>query len=709
MSMPSLIKQFDAMSRDQILALSPGVWGDEQIWPVKDYFEMKKKDSGRAMAVADLILRSPQVCDVDYTILYLDLIEYCSWEGDSSAALRWAHALIVFNEQHEDGINRANYVRELAEAYFSAGDLDTGLALFTRLMRASPGDIWNYNSLGYELPRTGLPGLAVEVLDLALAIAAKNDTRGLRKQLADQRGNVGKMLAGTPDHSAVVSPEILSDFRDALRLPVPPQKSKTYQPEKASPYLAPITRLRGVGPKGDAALDAEILAQGKVLIPELIRLAFDQDLLRSGAPAQAVRLLRQIRDAQAAELGGISAWLDQANGDWHNELLTQHFGKIGGCTTSELEATVADVQNNNTTRIYAMEALAERVKHLPALRPGYIAFIRRILTRREADTAGEENVVGHLIGDALDLDARELYPEIVRAFVEDRVDTQVISPQDVKKRWGLLPGPKPERREDGLYLRLRCTACDRVREHFVQDVLFDLGTQALEEESSAAYDPYIMDHEVVCPKCGAVDRYAMTPMAYLSTVMQGKKPGNLADLITGKKGTADISPNPRVHPVHSNVFGQPMHPLAGLEEYRRRIKAKPLDAKLFMRMGTLLRTLYRNSAALEAHRQAYALNPNDAEIALVRALSEHDFGDQAEAQHMYEQVIILEQKGKDMWMPEGPYASAAVEGLALLKRHKPSGWCLPSVDNQAGKEKIMPRTSQPPPVPSRKRHPPKGR
>ena len=67
------------------------------------------------------------------------------------AALRWAHALIAFDEQHEDGLNRANHVRDLAETYLESGDLDTGLALFTRLMQASPEDIWNYNTLGFEL------------------------------------------------------------------------------------------------------------------------------------------------------------------------------------------------------------------------------------------------------------------------------------------------------------------------------------------------------------------------------------------------------------------------------------------------------------------------------------------------------------------------------------------------------------------------------
>jgi len=335
-----------------------------------------------------------------------------------------------------------------------------------------------------------------------------------------------------------------------------------------------------------------------------------------------------------------------------------------------------------------------------------------MLPRPEADTAGEETIVGFLIGDALNLNLRELYPEITRAFLEDRVDTKVVTPLEVQHHWDLLPMPWPERRNDGMYLRLRCTTCNRIREHFVQDVILDLNTLAQpEDKRSVAYDPYIMDHEIICPKCGSVDHYAMTPIAHLTLVMQVSKLGDLTDLMAGRKSAADLPDNPRVHRLRSSVLGQPMHPLAGLEEYRRRIKANPLDAKLYMRMGTLLRTLYRNSAALEAHRQAYTLNPNDAEIVLVCGFSEHDFGDQSAARNMYEQVVTLELKGKGMWnmVRSDTYSAAAVEGLDLLKRRQPSAWSVSSYDPISGKEQVATRSSLTQPSHSRKRHPRKGR
>jgi hypothetical protein len=520
-------------------------------------------------------------------------------------------------------------------------------------------------------------------------------------QFSDQHHRTVEALTSMLDHTGDLSPAVLSEFRAAV-LPTLPAKPMRFAAQDVSPYLPPIAQLLAAGSAGNTAVEAEILrgAQGKVLIPELIQLAFDPALPANGASARAVALLRALRDAQAAELGELSVWLDRATGDWRNELLTQHCGKVGGYTTPELESIAADTQYSVYIRSSATESLAERAERQPTQREHIIAFMRTLLTRPEADTAGEEMFVGLLIGNVLDLDARELYPEIQRAFAEDRVDTSILSLLDVHDRWRLSPMLIPERRKDGIYLRLRCTVCDRVREHFVQNVQLDLVT--LEQQTQGrpvVYDPYIMDREIVCPRCGAVDRYAMTPHAHLALLVLPKPVDDLAALLSRKKSAADLPPNPRVHPLRSNVFGHPMHPLAGLEEYRRRIADDPKDAKLYMRMGTLLRTLYRYSAALEAHRQAYALNPNDAEIALTRAMSEHDFGDRIAAKEMYQRVLALELRGKGTWgiVQSDRWAGAALGGLEQLNEHKASPWALPAYDPATGKKVAATVASQPPP------------
>jgi hypothetical protein len=95
-------------------------------------------------------------------------------------------------------------------------------------------------------------------------------------------------------------------------------------------------------------------------------MAFDEELPVEGVPTLAIKLLRQLRDAQAAELGALSSWLDRASSDWRNEHLTRSFAKIGGYTTFALEAIVTDVHTDASTRISALEALSERVNRLRA-------------------------------------------------------------------------------------------------------------------------------------------------------------------------------------------------------------------------------------------------------------------------------------------------------------------------------------------------------
>jgi len=242
----------------------------------------------------------------------------------------------------------------------------------------------------------------------------------------------------------------------------------------------------------------------------------------------------------------------------------------------------------------------------------------------------------------------------------------------VHHRWGLPSLLPPRRRSDGLYLLLRCTACGRGRTHFVQQVLVDVNTLDKKAKGEAiSYDPYIMDREIICPKCGAVDRYEMTSAAHLRLVGSENLPAIVESMVKGRKPkTVEFQPPKWLHPFRSSVFGRPMHPLDGLAEYRRRIEINPNDAQLHLKLGNLLRTIYRSQAALAEHRRAYTLDPNHAEIALACGMSEHDFGDKAAAKACYERAARLELQGKGLLgiVRSDTLAGAAFEGLGRLKR-----------------------------------------
>ncbi|MBC8449043.1 MAG: DUF1186 domain-containing protein [Chloroflexi bacterium] len=690
--MREIVKHFEGLSREDILATRPGLWGDYELLDVLQHFH-GQKDWGRAMVIAELILRSPEHSEaVDYAELCLDLANYHRRQ-DNEAALRWVHALIAYSEQHEHGLNRVSTWRDLGAVYLAAGDLDTALAMFTRVLQTEPGDIWTYNILGFELPRAGLYDLAVEALDEGLQIIKRSDPHKLRDQLTHQRQEVVDEQARSEDRMSEVDPNVLAGFRGALALPGTGMTTRLhirqtrYVEVEPLPYLPPIKQLLSLGSAGDDAVYAEILEQGKVLVPELIRMAFDPQLHQRPAddpahhaPAHAIALLRALR--KEAELDQLAQWLDQADGDWYTELLSTRCGKIGGYTTSQLEALSADTDYSVYVRSGASGALVERANRVPEQRERIIEFMRYLLNRPEAHQVAEEEIfLGFLISDALDMQARELYPDIKRSYDEDRVDTKIVGLDEVHDEWGRSSVRQPKRRSDGMYLRLRCKECGRVREYFVQHILVD--TLTLDRDAKGEdvpYDPYVMDSEITCSKCGAVDRYEMTPEGRLMLLGPGGIP-TMVKALSGGEPPAGLQLNPRVHYFQSHAFGRPMHPLMALEEYRRRIAEKPRDAKLYLKMGNLYRALNRYSEALDRYRQAYDLNPENAEAALTLAMCAHDLGDRKTAKGMYERVLeFSSQKG---WLGRivkgdvGELESVAIDGLARLKRKQSSPWAAP--------------------------------
>lgn len=672
--MDLLIKKLTTISPAQILALRPGAHDDYSLVEALAHFDTERGALNRRRwaALSELILRSPlHHPDLAYEEIYFALIDYYRVEArDFAAALRWAHAAIAYNEQHPRESAHMGLQRDLAETYLRAGDVDTGLALFARCLRMEPDEIDTYNILGLTLPDAGLPGLAVEVLDRALAIAAPDDE--LRGQLAELRAKAAALAAQAAGHEA--APRALADVRAALQdAPIEPGDAET-----AEPYLPPIDRLVALGPEPDAALDAEIAAQAKVLIPDLIRVAFDPALRAGPAPAHAVRLLRALADAGAAELGELAFWLGRADGEWWDDLLTERCGKIGGFTTDEIEAIAGNAGNAESVRSMALEALTERAARRPEQRERVVAYFRNLLAHPEADTAEAETYTAWAVSAALDAEFRELYDEIERAFAGDRVDASVLGLNFVREKWGMAPLPVPPRRDDGMYLLLRCTACGRERDHFVQHVLVDVGTQEREQRGEKGpYSAYVMDREIVCPKCGAVDRYTPAGTTILKLSGLDNLPA-LMQLTAGRKPTpADVKPNPRVHHVRMAALGRPMHPLVALEEYRRRLARRPKEAQLHLGLGNLLRTIGRWPEAIEHHRQAHTLNPRDPLITYNCALSEHDFGDKAVARQRYEEVLALDRaasrgRGINPLLVEGAH-----EGLRRLERGKPSPYVAP--------------------------------
>jgi len=667
------VKHFRSLSPQQILAQPPGRWGDYSLLDVMYYFD-EKGDRRREAAVRELILRSPENDEmVDYWDLYFYQVNYARSVGDYAAALRWAYAALAYEEQRQPGLNRANAVCDIADSYLQAGSPDAGLSLYARCLEADPSDIWIYNSLALMLIETNMADLALEVIERALELVAIDDPEQIQEQLSDLLELALEGQAGETRRPAEVTPAVLEKLRMALRPAIRPEPAP---PESSDAYLPPIDSL--ISPEGDGleTVYQEIIAQAPILAPDLIRMAFDENLGDTPAPDHALAILRRLSAGQMAdELAELSSWLDRARGDWHRELLTERAGKIGGYYTDELEAIAADSSCYYIVRVSMVSALAERAQKCPEQRERIVRGMRVLLTRPEAYQAAEETFIAFLIGDMEDLGAKELYPEIEAAFAEDRVDPTIISLRDIQESWG-MPVTQPfERPEEGFNLPLQCNDCGRVRYHFVRRVTVDtFSLDQLEAGKKVKYTPFIMDREIVCPKCGARDRYELTPQASFQLMAPAGGFEGLAALLGGQEDAPKWKPDPRVEFIGSMVFNKPMHPLEGLDRYRKLIEANPQNVALYFRMGALLRTIHRYPQALEAFREGYDRGTDNPEFIVNRALAEHDLGDRALARNLYEESIrMLEQQPGD---DPDDYENLQVarRGLRLLKRNKPSPW-----------------------------------
>jgi tetratricopeptide (TPR) repeat protein len=666
------LERLKALDRAEILNISSNTLGDYELLDLAAYFQDDAQDEDRGMAVFELILRSPLNDDemVAYGEIYLDLINYYQRQKNFPSMLYWAAAHIAYDEQNDrDPFNLLNSWRDLAEAYLNAGEINSGLGIFTRLITRYPGDVWNYNILGLTLPNIGLNRLAIETLDRGLALIAREDPENLRKQFQELQQKAQASLANGQDLTGHVAPDILNAFRAALSLP------DGQSPDEKEPlaHRNPLDRLISLERQGDRLLDEEILKQGRVLIPELIHLGMDEALMkRSLGPWHAARLLNELRSGVAPELEALANWLDRTSAeDWQPWMGAKKYGKIGGYTYAELESLTRDPRNGDIIRESVIRELVERASQQPLLRSKLILLIRDLLNREAADQASEETFTAQLISSAVDLEAKELLPDIQRAYAEDRVDQQIIDEAFTYEKLGIPAPTRPPRRTDGLYLRLECAVCGRTREHFTRFVIMDQTT--LDSEDQSKRSPYILDHEVICPKCGAVEQYRLQPFETMK-LMQWN-PGQIASMLSKQKPAKPPIPDPHVFMVRGEAFGRPMHPLDTIDEYRRRIALDPQNGELYMRLGNTLRFIGRYEPALEVYRKAVELTPDDPDILFPAATAEHDFGDQEAARRLYERCVAQGKNSLDI-LRGGLHENIvnAMNGLRALNKGEMSPW-----------------------------------
>jgi tetratricopeptide (TPR) repeat protein len=660
------VAYFDRLSADEILQEVPGKWSDDDLLHVLEMFS-EMNDTERETAVLELILSSPENSPmVDYDELFSSLIHDSYLNNDDfEKATYWTIAALAHAIQLSDPINVRNLQRTLVEIYLRQGDVASALQITTRLLQTDPGDLWTHNTLALFSAKVSQPDLIIAALERALELAKENDPDDLKPQLKkfyEQLVTKEKTAVSAPQE---INPATLAQFYEVLTLPPLPADTEPAR------YLPPITDLLNQGETLDETLQQTIITQWKVLIPELLQAAFDEEYWGTAVNRHAISLLHQIHKQEPA-LDSLSHWLNQATDENWYLLLGETIGKIGGFTTPELQTIISNTDLDTLVRSSAAETLVERLETMSEQRDDIINYCRFLLTREEAYTADEEMFIALLISAIIDQDAKELYPEIKQVFDEDRLDPTILDLPYIHEEWDMTPLPPEVVREDGLYLTLECTKCHRIRRHFVQHVTIDITTLNAElEGEKVPYDPNIMDRPIVCPKCGAIDQYQPDTMTKMRLVL-GNKIENMMAVMTGET-PQDTTPDPFISQVRPQAFGQDMHPLVALDKYKQLARRNPKQAEPHWRMGNILRMLWRDEQAREAYQRSLELDPDENYTIYSLAATEHDLGNFEEARKLY-QEIVHRISPLAMLQDEELLALSisAADGLKALKKGRPS-------------------------------------
>ncbi|MCL5962263.1 MAG: tetratricopeptide repeat protein, partial [Chloroflexi bacterium] len=403
-----------------------------------------------------------------------------------------------------------------------------------------------------------------------------------------------------------------------------------------------LAELRQAVRKPDRALLDRIRAYGQGAVRPLIEMAVDEDLHNADskspevwAPLHAIQLLGELGASEAIE--PLLPLFDRVDDDYLAQTLPEAFGGIGAPAVGPLRALLFDRSKDIFARARAAEGLSKIGQLHHETRSDVVNALVARLDPVESQSPKDEILNGFVIAELLHMKAVEAATAIRQAFAEDRVDTSIVDLDHALEELGLSPESPRAVKERGLRLRLRCTACGYEREHHVETVYYDLATQERREKGEPTpYSEFIIPQRITCPKCGAVDRYELSSMAYIALMTEMLK--KIAAHEVGRPGG-----EPEEGAVRFIRFGlsdgREMHPLAAREMYRQKVEAEPNRADLRVRYANVLRFLGYGEEAIEQYRVALRLEPSNLEAYLNLGRFARGAGDLAEARRMFQSIL----------------------------------------------------------------------
>jgi len=161
-----------------------------------------------------------------------------------------------------------------------------------------------------------------------------------------------------------------------------------------------------------------IQAHDQAAVPRLVEMATDRELIRADsdapevwAPTHAMRLLGRLQAAEAVP--PLLALLEEEQeADWIYKELPEVMAQIGPAAAGLLKAYAADRDRYLYGRSAASESLVKIAQAHPETRQATVDFLRTFLPAYPDDRPDDETFRAFVVGDLLDLKAKEAYPDI---------------------------------------------------------------------------------------------------------------------------------------------------------------------------------------------------------------------------------------------------------------------------------------------------------
>jgi len=219
-----------------------------------------------------------------------------------------------------------------------------------------------------------------------------------------------------------------------------------------TPYTDPVSKLLTLGEADwDEWDDYSELGFTKEHILELIRLGTDWELLvinnemyddEQWAPMHAWRILVQMQAVEAIEpLVQILDMGEEIDNDLINEGLPEALVKFDAPVIAALAAFMNEPGHSVPGYVSASAILARiGMEHTEQ----YEHITQIITSALESNFEGnEEEVNGFWISDLLDMNAKNSYPIIKKAYEADKVDITIVGDlEDVEIEWGCVMNEK---------------------------------------------------------------------------------------------------------------------------------------------------------------------------------------------------------------------------------------------------------------------------